>query len=142
MLCFHHIGTSQNTLFSTPFGYQNLRKIGFRTEVTKNSSKVRSRSTQWAPICIHVVVPGCPVLPKVHPKSIHTSSHSEVLGPGCPPRLPKASPGSRTSLKFEEIRCKTAARVCEKSRGSDAPQNASSGASQQNPAGKNTMRLL
>ena len=58
------------------------------------------------------------------PKASQNSSKIEVLGPGWPPRSPKAPPGSKKSPKWQENRWKTSARPRGKIRDSDAPQEA------------------
>ena len=140
--CFHHIGPSQNTSFLLPFCYPKVvknrvlhrgRQKGLKSEVPGDTMTRHG---------VHMGPQGCPGEAQGSPKASQNSSKIEVLGPGWPPRLPKAPPGSKKSPKWEENRWKTPARPRGKIRGSDAPQEAFPGALPQNPAEKNMLRLL
>ena len=142
LLCFHHIGTSRNTSFLIPFCYPKLLKSKVLHRGRQKGLKSEVPGDTMTHHGVHMGSRGCPGEAQGSPKAFQNSSKIEVLGPGWPPRLPKAPPGSKKSPKLEENRWKTPARPRGKIRGSDAPQEAFPGALPQNPAEKNMLRLL
>ena len=142
LLCFHHIGPSQNTSFLLPFCYPKVMKNRVLHRGRQKGFKSEAPGGTMTRHGVHMGPQGFFGEARGSPKTSQNSSKIEVWGPGWPPRLPKAPLGSKKSPKLQENRWKTPARPRGKIRDSDAPQEAFPRALPHNPAEKNMLRLL